>query len=78
MWVIEDVRRTAAILLALTGLMVVALGGLAWAPVTEDDWLGAMMRAVLAEQANEGPFWGTVAPLCRTTGDGTRASSQQR
>ena len=62
MWVIEDIRRTAAILLALTGLMVVALGGLAWAPVTEDDWLGAMMRAVLAEQANEGPFWGTFAP----------------
>lgn len=49
MWVIEDIRRTAAILLALTGLMVVALGGLAWAPVTEDDWLGAMMRGDAGE-----------------------------
>lgn len=27
-----------------------------------DDWLGAMMRVVLAEQANEGPFWGTFEP----------------
>ena len=56
MWVIEDIRRTAAILLALTGLMVVALGGLAWEPAAQDDWLGAMMQAVLVEQANEGPF----------------------
>ena len=62
MWVIEDIRRTAAILLALTGLMVVALGGLAWEPAAQDDWLGAMMHAVLVEQANEGPFWGTFAP----------------
>ena len=62
MWVIEDIRRTAAILLALTGLMVVALGGLAWEPAAQDDWLGAMMQAVLVEQANEGPFWGTFAP----------------
>ena len=62
MWVIEDIRRTAAILLALTGLMVVALGGLAWEPAAQDDWLGAMMQAVLVEQANEGPFWGTLAP----------------
>lgn len=62
MWVIEDIRWTAAVLLALTGLMVLALGGPAWAPATEDDWLDAMMRAVLAEQANEGPFWGTFAP----------------
>ena len=62
MWVIEDIRWTATVLLALTGLMVVALGGPLWVPATEDDWLGAMMQAVLAEQANEGPFWGTFAP----------------
>lgn len=62
MWVIEDIRRTATVLLALTGLMVVALGGPLWVPATEDDWLGAMMQAVLAEQTNEGPFWGMVAP----------------
>lgn len=62
MWVIEDIRWTATVLLALTGLMVVALGGPVWAPAEEDDWLGAMMRAVLVEQANEGPFWGAFVP----------------
>ena len=62
MWVIEDIRWTATVLLALTGLMVVALGGPVWAPAAEEDWLGALMQAVVAEQANEGPFWGTLAP----------------
>lgn len=62
MRVIEDIRWTAAVLFALTGLMVVALGGPVWAPAAEDDWLGAMMQAVLVEQANEGPFWGAFAP----------------
>lgn len=63
MWVIADVRWTAALLLALTALVVVvALGGPMWVSVSEGDWLDAMMRAVLAEQANEGPFWGTFAP----------------
>lgn len=62
MWVIEDIRWTATVLLALTGLMVVALGGPVWVPAAQDDWLGAMVQAVLAEQANEGPFWGTFAP----------------
>lgn len=62
MWVIEDIRWTATVLLALTGFMVVALGGPVWEPAAQDDWLGAMMQAVLVEQANEGPFWGTFAP----------------
>lgn len=62
MRVIEDIRWTAALLLALTGLLVVALGGPAWAPAAEEDWLDGMMQAVLVEQANEGPFWGTFAP----------------
>jgi hypothetical protein len=62
MWVIEDIRWTATVLLAWTGLMVVVLGGPVWAPAAQDDWLGAMMQAVLVEQANEGPFWGTFAP----------------
>jgi hypothetical protein len=62
MWVIEDIRWTATVLLAWSGLMVVALGGPVWAPAVQDDWLGAMMQAVLVEQANEGPFWGTFAP----------------
>ena len=59
MWVIEDIRWTAALLLALTGLVVVALGGPVWVPAADDDWIERMMRAVLAEQANEGPLWGT-------------------
>ncbi|MBI4001410.1 MAG: hypothetical protein HY348_06475 [Nitrospira defluvii] len=62
MRVIEDIRWTAALLLALTALLVVVLGGPVWVPEREDDRLGAMVRAVLAEQANEGPFWGTLAP----------------
>jgi len=62
MWVIQDIRWTATVLFVLTGLMVVALGGTVRAPAGEDDWLAAMMQAVLIEQANEGPFWGTFAP----------------
>lgn len=62
MWVIEDIRWTAAVLLALTGVGVIALGGPLSAPSTESDWLDAMMQAVLAEQANEGPWWGVFAP----------------
>lgn len=62
MWVIEDIRWTAAILLALTGLMVVALGGFASAPSADHDWLDAMMQAVLDEQAKEAPWWGAFAP----------------
>ena len=62
MWVIEDIRWTAALLLALTGPVVVALGGPVGVPAADDDWIEGMMRAVLAEQANEGPLWGTLAP----------------
>jgi hypothetical protein len=62
MWVIKDIRWTAGALLVLTGAMVMALGGPLPAPLPEPDWLDAMMEAVLAEQANEGPFWGTFAP----------------
>lgn len=61
MWLL-DIRWTATLLLAMTGLLVVALGESVWAPAAQDDWLDGMMRAVLVEQANEGPFWGTVAP----------------
>lgn len=56
MWVIEDIGRIAAILLAMVGMLVVALGGPVTAPAAEHDWLDAMMEAVLAEQAKEGPF----------------------
>ncbi|MCS6289061.1 MAG: hypothetical protein H8K10_08815 [Nitrospira sp.] len=62
MWVIQDIRWTATVLLMLTGLTVVALGGTVRVPASEDDWLVAMMQAVLVEQANEGPLWGTFAP----------------
>lgn len=54
MWVIEDIRRSAAILVALTGPVS--------APSVEYDWLDAMMQAVLVEQANEGPLWGAFVP----------------
>ena len=40
-----------AILLALISLLVVMVGGPREAFSGEDDWLGAMTRAVLAEQA---------------------------
>jgi len=61
MWVIEDIRRTAAVLLVVTGFMVVALGGLVRASAAEHDGF-AMMQALLAEQTNEGLFWGALAP----------------
>ena len=70
MWVIEDIRRTAVVLLALTGFMVVALGGPVLAPSAEYDWLDAMMQALLAEQTNEGPLWGTFAPYVAQGGVG--------
>ncbi|WP_447976650.1 hypothetical protein [Candidatus Nitrospira bockiana] len=59
---IIDRRQTAAILLALAGLSLGGLGCSVSAPVAEHDWLDALMQAVLVEQANEGPFWGTFAP----------------
>ncbi|BFU94829.1 MAG: hypothetical protein NTNFB02_15510 [Nitrospira sp.] len=62
MCISEDIRRTAAILLALTGLLVVAVGGPMVAPAVQADWLDAMMSAVRIEQMNEGPFWGTYEP----------------
>ncbi len=62
MWVIEHPGRTMAVLLALTAIAVLALGGPVSAPTREDDWLDAMMQAVLVEQAKEGPFWGMFAP----------------
>ena len=65
MWVIENIRRTAAVLLALTGFMVVARGGLVRIPAAEHDGFDAMRQAVVAEQTNEGPFGGGVAPMSR-------------
>lgn len=67
MWVAENMRRRMPILLELAGLLIVVLvvvllGGPVLAPSAEDDWLDAMMRAVLVEQTNEGPFWGTYEP----------------
>ncbi len=61
-WGIEHIRGTAAPFVALTGLLGVALGGLVWVHAAENDWLDGMMRAVVAEQAKEGPVWGTFAP----------------
>lgn len=62
MWALEDMRATAAILLGMTSLVVIVLGGPMVAPSAEEDWLEAMISVVLLEQANEGPFWGTYAP----------------
>lgn len=62
MWIVEDMKRTIAILPGMTGFMVVLVGGPVVAPSAEDDWLNAMMNAVLVEQMNEGPFWGTYEP----------------
>lgn len=62
MCAINDITQIAAILLVLTGLMVVALGGPVTAPSEEHEWLDAMREAVLSEQAQEGSRWGLLAP----------------
>lgn len=62
MWVVENMKRTMAILVGMTGLVVVLIGGPAMVPSADGDWLNAMMNAVLVEQLNQGPFWGTYAP----------------
>lgn len=62
MWIIEDIKRTAAILLSLTAVMVVALCGPMSVPSAEADWLDAMEQAVLVEQAKEEQVGGTFAP----------------
>lgn len=59
-WV--DIRLTMGLLLMLTAVLVVVLRGPGSSPSEEHDWLEAMRRAVVAEQANEGPFWGSFAP----------------
>ncbi len=62
MWVIDHPGRTMAVLMALTGVLVVFLGGPLVTPPGEEGWLDSLMQAVLAEQANEGPWWGMYAP----------------
>lgn len=62
MWVAASMKRTMAILLGMTGLMVVLIGGPVMAPSADGDWFNAMMNAVLVEQLNQGPFWGAYAP----------------
>ena len=62
MRVIEDISRTVATILLLTGFVVVALGAPEPARSAEHDWLDAMMQAVLVEQAKEGPFGERFAP----------------
>lgn len=62
MWVVEKIKRTMAIFLGMTGFMVVLMGGPVVVPSGDGDWLNAMMNAVLVEQLNQVPFWGTYAP----------------
>lgn len=62
MWVVNHPWRAVAFLLALTSLFVLLFGGPLSAPPGEEGWLDAMIQAVVAEQANEGPGWGMYAP----------------
>lgn len=62
MWLVNHTGQTMAVLLALTAIVLLALGGPVSAPTREDDWLDAMTRAVLVERAKDGPFWGMFAP----------------
>lgn len=62
MWMAASMKRTMAILVGMTGFMVVLIGGPVVVSSTDGDWLNAMMNAVLVEQLNQGPFWGTYAP----------------
>ena len=54
-----DITGRGAILLALIGLLVVVVGGPREALSGEGDWLGAMTRAVLAEQEKV-EVWGSA------------------
>ncbi len=69
MGAITIIGRIASRLLLLTCFMFVALGGSGAAFPAEQDWLDAMMQAVLAEQAKDGGeaglFSAYVAQLAR-------------
>ena len=57
-----DVKKWGAIALVFIGLLVV-MGAEPWEVFPgEDDWLGAMTRAVVAEQGKEGPWMDVYAP----------------
>src|SRR5512132_3237871 len=59
----RHVTEGRLILLAMIVLLMVTVGGSREAALSrEDDWLGAMTRAVVGEQAKEGALWGTYAP----------------
>ena len=58
----RHVTEGRLILLAMIVLLMVTVVGSRKALSTEDDWLGAMTRAVVGEQAKEGALWGTYAP----------------
>lgn len=60
MWALESIRWETGIRLGLIGVLILLLSGEGM--IAEEDWLEAMMRAVVVEQLNEGPFWGTYAP----------------
>ncbi len=63
MWIVgnENRKRTMVILAGMAGLIIM-LNGSDMALSAEDDWLDAMMRAVLVEQMNEGALGRVYEP----------------
>jgi len=57
-----DITRTMARGLSLTCMIVLLAGGWSTAAAIEQDWLDAMVQAVLVEQAKEGASGTLFAP----------------
>jgi hypothetical protein len=58
-----DSTRTMARGLMLTCVLLLLAGGWSTAAASEQDWLDAMVRAVLVEQAKEGGSGHPFAPI---------------
>ena len=62
MRIIRDIRWAAALFLLLTSVIVVAPGGPGATLAGEQDWLDAMMQAVLVEQTKDGSETSLFSP----------------
>lgn len=62
MRIIEDIRWMAGIVLFLASVICAAPGGVGVASAAGDDWIDALVQAVLAEQAKDALLGSTFMP----------------
>ena len=62
MRIIRDIRWVAAVVLLLASVIVVAPGGPGATLAVDQDWLDAMMQAVLVEQTKDGAETSLLSP----------------